>query len=67
MYNKDPYVQFNPDNRVFWASRTGLSELDDKELEAIYQRAHNFFTERIKALIKEHKWRDLDLGTRQVT
>lgn len=67
MGNKDPYVQFNPDNRVFWASHTGLSAMDDKELDAMYQKAHKFFIERINMLIKEHKWRELDMGNRQVT
>lgn len=67
MGNKDHYIQFNPDNRVFWASHTDLPALDDKDLEATYQRARRFFTVRIKTLIKEHKWRELDLGSRQVT
>lgn len=67
MGNKDPHIQFNPENRVFWASHSGLSAMDDKELDAAYQRAHKFFVERINIMIKEHKWRELDLGNRQVT
>jgi hypothetical protein len=66
MGNKDHYIQFNPENRVFWASHTDLLALDDKDLEARYQRAHRFFTVRIKTLIKEHKWKELDLGSKQV-
>ncbi|KAF8492136.1 hypothetical protein JB92DRAFT_3004338 [Gautieria morchelliformis] len=66
MGNRDPNVQFNPDNRVFWASHTGLPALDDKELDATYQRAHKFLTDRVKTLIKENKWRELDHGSKQV-
>lgn len=59
-------IHFNPDNRVFWAHRTTLSLLDDKQTDEAYQRAHRFLIERIKVLVNEHKWKEIDFGNQQV-
>lgn len=60
-------IQFNPDNRVFWAHRTTLSLMEDAELDEAYQRAYRFLSERIKVLVQEHNWKEIDFGSRQVS
>ncbi|KIJ32171.1 hypothetical protein M422DRAFT_53042 [Sphaerobolus stellatus SS14] len=64
MGNDTVHIQFNPDNRVFWTEHTGLHAMSDSELDAAYQRASKFIKDRVKILIKEHKWRDIEFGTR---
>ncbi|KAF8580931.1 hypothetical protein K439DRAFT_1636596 [Ramaria rubella] len=63
--HEGPYIQFNPDNRVFWTSHTALV-LDDVEADAAYQRAYRFLTDRVKKLINEHKWKEIDVGNRPI-
>ena len=57
MGGEGPYVQFNPTYRQKpWADRTGLTYLDDAELEDVYRRAHDFLREKKRELVDAHGW-----------
>ncbi|KAF8332510.1 hypothetical protein F5887DRAFT_996687 [Amanita rubescens] len=57
MGGEGPYVQFDPVYRqTSWAHQTGLSFLDDAELEDAYRRAHGFLRKKEKELVDIHGW-----------
>ena len=50
-------MRFNPSYRsTSWAARTGLTNLNDAELEAAYSRAHDFLREKKRELVDVHNW-----------
>ncbi|GJJ08898.1 hypothetical protein Clacol_003118 [Clathrus columnatus] len=60
------HIQFNPDNRVFWAHHTTLHQMEEADIDEAYQRAYRFLSERVKVLVEEHKWKEIDFGSRQL-
>ena len=57
MGGEGPYVQFNPAYRqTSWAHRTGLTFLDDAELEDAYRCAHSFLRKKERELVDVHGW-----------
>ena len=61
-----PYVAFNPRNRDFWASHTGLAALHDNQLDQAYQRACSFILYAKERLITEHNWVESAVEDRKV-
>jgi hypothetical protein len=57
MGGEGPYVRFNSSYRsTRWADRTGLTNLNDAELEAAYSRAKEVLMEKKRELVDVHNW-----------
>ena len=57
MGGEGPYVRFDPAYHSGpWASHTGLTLLNDEELEAAYSRAKDFLMDKKRELVDVHGW-----------
>ena len=57
MGGEGQYVRFDPAYRsASWVSRTGLTPLNDEELEAAYPRAKDFLMDKKRELVDVYGW-----------